>query len=260
MTSNEPVFSFDELLVQAQGARPRFSANQLRDVVWRFLWSGKLDGQIGLNADAFLSTWIQPSEPSGPRIAIPTEPAIPNLTTANEIAELLVTTLALCSNQPKPSPADDHLFAVIRALERKSHANVKHELQETLSPSATFNLGTLAIVPEHDRKDAPIVKHLLAHLKLSETAKAMIVEDIGSTSKLADTAEEACRLWLVQRMREDQDQPSKKQIEAEALKRFSGLTRHGFEKAWRLAAAEAPGSSLTKRGPKPRRGANKATG
>ena len=94
-------------------------------------------------------------------------------------------------------------------------------------------------------------------MKFSQRGKQVIVEDIGSTAKLADPAEEACRQWLVQRMREDQTRPSKKDVEAEALKLFPGLTRHGFEKAWRLAAAEVPGSSLSKRGPKPRRGAGR---
>jgi hypothetical protein len=68
-----------------------------------------LDGLIGLNADAFLSMRVQPSDPSAPRMAIRKTPEIPRLTTGNEIAELVVTTLALSSNGSHPSPADEHL-------------------------------------------------------------------------------------------------------------------------------------------------------
>jgi hypothetical protein len=258
MTSNEPVFSFDELLVQAQGARPRFNANQLRDVVWRFLWSGKLDGQIGLNADAFLSAWVQPSDPYVPRIAISEVPKVRLLTTGNKIAEPLVTTLALSESDPKLFAADKHLYEKIRTTKLK--LKPKNDVPPPLDPLASRYRQALALVPEHDRKDAPIVAHLLAHLKFSERAKQMIVDDIGSTAKLADTAEEACREWLVERMRKDQTRPSKREVEAEALTLFLGLTPHGFNKAWSLAAAEVPGSSMTKRGPKPRRGTVQAIG
>ena len=260
MTRMEPVYAFEELLALAQRARPRFSDAQLRDVLWEFLWSGKLDGLIGLNADAFLSMRVQPSDPSAPRMAIRKTPEIPRLTTGNEIAELVVTTLALSSNGSHPSPADEHLYKEMTELDRMSMEATGSDPSSPLVPLAWPYQRAFALVPEHDRKDAPIITHLLAHLKFSERAKQMIVENIGSTAKLAGSAEEACRHWLVQRMREDQTRPSKADVEAEALTMFPGLTRHGFEKAWRLAAAEVPGSSLTRRGPKPRRGTAQATG
>jgi hypothetical protein len=172
----------------------------------------------------------------------------------------VVTTLALSSNGSDPSPADEHLYKEMTDLDRISMEATGSDPNSPLVPLAWPYQRALALVPEHDRKDAPIVAHLLAHLKFSERAKQMIVEDIGSTAKLADTAEEACRHWLILRMRDDQTRPSKRDVEAEALKLFPGLTRHGFDKAWRLAAAEVPGSSLTKRGPKPRGGTDQATG
>jgi hypothetical protein len=260
MTSKEPVYAFDELLALAQKSRPRFSDDQLRDVVWRFLWSGKLDGLIGLNVDSFLSALIQPSDPSAPRIAIRKTPEIRPLTTGNEIAELLVTTLALSSNGSRTSPADDHLFAAIRGVDLMSMDAIGNELLKTLGPLASFDRQALALVPEHVRKDAPVIMLVFAHMKFSQRAKQLIVEDIGSTAKMAEPAEELCRRWLVQRMREEAIRPQKKTIETDALKRFPGLTAHGFRSAWAMAAAEVPGTSWTKRGPKPRGGETEATG
>lgn len=239
MTSAPQPLSVAEVLVAAQSSRPGFTLDQISDVLWRLLWAGELDGVVQIAPEQILSTWVKPASPAALRIRLPAKPVIGVLTEADSIADFVLSLLAFSGTGPPASGVDGVLFAALM--------QAKVSVTETSSSEARRRFASVSYA---EAAEAAVVRLLFEQIAFDYRVTNIVQRVISPSPSSAADAEAGCQRWLEQRMRSERDAPLKAEVQKDALERFTGLTAHGFRRAWRQAVEAVPETTWGKRGPK----------
>jgi hypothetical protein len=249
MTKPPPPLKMRELLSAARVNRPDFSMDQLAALVWDELWAGELDGSFTIAFDPLLAAWVNPTGRQRSAIHIPETHAVPDIRSADGVADLLSTLLRFANVDDALTTADHDLLRALDATpsETKEIAQPSTDLE---APIAQWR-ANLAGVPWPRAAGARVVSLFFDHAVFEPTVAAAIKERIISTPTLLEAAQVVCTRWLIDRMSTEMQRPQKLKVQADAIARFEGLTGYAFKRAWTEAASKVPTTTWTKRGPKP---------
>ncbi len=249
MTKPPPPLKMKELLSAARVNRPDFSMDQLTALVWDQLWAGELDGSFTIAFDPLLAAWVNPTGRQRSAIHIPEKRAVPDIRSADRVADLISTLLRFANVDDALTTADHDLLRVLDAT--------PPETEKTAQPSADLESSiaqwraNLAGVPWPRAAGARVVSLLFDQIAFEPQVATTIKGRIVSAPSLLESARAACTRWLIDRMRNEEQRPQKLKVQADAIARFEGLTGYAFKRAWTDAAAKVPTTTWIRRGPKP---------